>query len=116
MHRLNEDQRARDTYLEIFTKLAELAKPGATLIVADAARRNLFGDLGIPHPIARSIEREKHQSPKLWASLLEQVGFANPRIIETAFNTLRRPGQLLLGNRVAAYLLMSGFVLRMTRA
>ena len=32
--RLNEDKSARDTSLEIFTKLAELAKPGATLIAA----------------------------------------------------------------------------------
>ena len=86
------------------------------MIAADAARRNLFGDLGIPHPIARSLEWEKHQSPKLWASLLEQAGFESPQIRWTAFNTLRRPGQLSLGNRVAAYLLMSGFVLRMTRA
>jgi SAM-dependent methyltransferase len=114
--RLKDDQNARDTYLEIFTKLADLATPGATLIVSDVARRNLFGDLGVPHPIARSIEWEKHQSPALWASLLEQAGFTNRRIRWGAFNSLRRPGQRLLGNRVAAYLLTSGFSLRMTRA
>lgn len=114
--RLQDDPHARDTYRELFSKLAELAKPGARLIVADAARRNLFGDLGLRHPIARNIEWEKHQSPKFWASLLKEAGFTNPTVRWPALNTLRRPGQLLLANRAASYVLTSTFVLKMTRA
>lgn len=114
--RLHEDPQARATYIELLAKLARASKRGGTLIVVDAARRNLFGDLGLRHPIARSIEWKKHQSPKLWAGLLEEVGFTDPRISWHAFNTLRRPGRLLLGNRPASYVLTSGFLLKMTRA
>lgn len=107
---------ARATYLSLFRKLARLAKPGAKLIVCDCARRNLFADLGLRNPIVPKIEWHKHQSPELWARLLASAGFANPKIRWTSFNTFRRSGQLLLGNRVAAYCLTSTFCLSMERA
>jgi hypothetical protein len=113
--RLHEDEDARRTYLRTFAKLADLARPGAALVVADCARRNAFGDLGVKNPIVPMIEWHKHQSPKFWAGLLEQVGFRRPRIRWNSFNTLRRPGRALLGNRAAAYLLTSGFCLTMER-
>ncbi len=113
--RLQEDEDARRTYLETFGKLAEMANPGAALVVADCARRNAFGDLGIRNPIVPTIEWQKHQQPGFWAGLLEQAGFREPRIRWSTLNTLRRPGRALLGNRVAAYLLTSGFCLTMER-
>jgi SAM-dependent methyltransferase len=113
--RLQEDESARRTYLATFSKLAEIARPGSSLVVADCARRNAFGDLGIKNPIVPTIEWQKHQQPAFWAGLLEQVGFANPRIRWSTLNTLRRPGRALLGNRVAAYLSTSGFCLTMKR-
>jgi hypothetical protein len=61
------------------------------------------------------IEWHKHQSPKLWARLLAQAGFANPIIRWNSFYTLRSGGRLLLGNRVAAYCLTSVFCLTMER-
>ncbi len=114
--RLHEDPAAQETYLGIFRILASLARPGGVLIVTDCARRNLFGDLGVRNPIARTIEWHKHQSPELWAELLTRVGFVRPDIRWTTFNTLRSPGRLLLGNRVAAYCLTSSFRLAMERS
>jgi len=113
--RLQEDEEARRAYRRTFAKLADLASPGAALVISDCARRNAFGDLGIKNPIVPMIEWQKHQSPKFWAGLLEQVGFRHPRIRWNSFNTLRRPGRALLGNRVTAYLLASDFCLTMER-
>jgi SAM-dependent methyltransferase len=113
--RLQEDEGARRTYLETFAKLADMASDGAKLVVADCARRNALGDLGIRNPIVPTIEWQKHQQPRFWAGLLEQEGFRNPRIRWSTLNTLRRPGRMLLGNRVAAYLTTSGFCMTMER-
>jgi SAM-dependent methyltransferase len=113
--RLREDEDARRTYLETFTKLRDMASPGAALVVADCARRNAFGDLRIKNPLVPTIEWHKHQQPEFWAELLEQAGFRKPRIRWSTLNTLRGPGRALLGNRVAAYLMTSGFCLTMER-
>ena len=113
--RLSEDPEARSIYLQIFTKLAAVAKPGASLIISDCSRRNLFNDVGMRNPVTPTIEWEKHQAPKVWAELLEEVGFGSPWIRWDSFNSLRGFGRLLLGNRVAAYLLTSGFTVTMER-
>jgi SAM-dependent methyltransferase len=114
--RLPDDPEARSTYLGLFEKLSGLASPGASLVVADCSRRNLFGDLGLRNPVAPTVEWEKHQPPRVWADLLEETGFGERRIRWNTFNSLRRPGRLLLGNRVAAYLTASTFCLTMQRA
>jgi SAM-dependent methyltransferase len=111
--RLQEDQGARRVYHELLTKLATLARPGGKLIVVDAARRNLFGDLGVRNPLAPTIEWEKHQSPELWAALFADVGFSHPRIRWNSFSTLRSFGRVTTGNRLAAYCLNSMFCLTM---
>jgi SAM-dependent methyltransferase len=113
---LHRDPDARRAYHEILSKLGRVANHDAHLVVEDCSRHNLLGSLGLRNPLAPTIEWEKHQSPQLWAALLEEVGFRAPRIRWTTFNTLRRPGQLLLGNRVAAYLTTSTFCLTMQRA
>lgn len=113
--RLHHDPVARALYVRHFEKLAALAAPGATLIAVDCSRKNLFGRFG-KNPLAPTIEWEKHQPPELWANLLKQAGFESPRIRWHSFNTLRSVGRLLLGNRVAAYFLVSVFSLTMTRA
>jgi SAM-dependent methyltransferase len=114
--RLRYDDRARQTYLALFEKLAALARPNGTLIVTDCSSQNLFARLGIRNPIAPSIEWHKHQPPAVWASLLEEVDFAHPRVRWASFNTLRTPGRLLLGNRLASWCLTSAFFLTMERA
>jgi hypothetical protein len=113
--RLDDDPRAQEAYLRILARFAELAVPGADLMVSDVSRHNLFARLGVKNPIAPKIEWHKHQSPKLWAALLERVGFERPRIRWKSFNSLRRPGRVLLGNRVAAYCTNSAFCLTMKR-
>jgi SAM-dependent methyltransferase len=112
--RLHRDPRARARYRELLGALARAAAPGARLIAVDCSPRNLLGRFG-KNPLAPSIEWHKHQPPELWATLLEEVGFARPRIRWNSVNTLRTAGRLLLGNRFAAYCLTSVFCLTMER-
>ena len=108
--RLPRHSDAQSSYKQLFSKLASLARPGATLLVVDCAQRNLFADLNIKNPLMPMIE---------WRScgpaFLAQAGFVNPTIRWNSFNTLRSPGRLLLGNRVAAYCLTSVFCFTMER-
>lgn len=110
--RLHVDEQARRQYREHLRRLAAIAAPGAVLVAVDVDRHNLCGRLGLRNPLAPTIEWHKHQSPKLWARLLADVGFDAPRIRWTTLNTLRAPGQALLGNRLCAYLTTSEFCLR----
>jgi SAM-dependent methyltransferase len=113
--RLGHDAEARERYLELLSKLAALTAPGGDLMVSDVSRHNLFAKLGITNPVAPAIEWHKHQPPELWVELLERVGFRDPHVRWKSFNSLRRPGRLLLGNRVAAYCSNSAFCLTMRR-
>jgi SAM-dependent methyltransferase len=113
--RLHRDSDARETYRKIFAKLADLARPGAWLIASDCSRHNFFPRLGLKNPIAPSINWHAHQSPQLWAQLLEEAGFRDPRVRWQSFNTLRSPGRVVLGNRVASYFLTSAFALTMRK-
>jgi Methyltransferase domain len=114
--RLHADPAARAVYRELFAKLAGAASRGAKVIVVDAARRNLFADLGLKNPLVPDIDWEKHQSPKLWIKLLGDVGFAHPKIRWNSFNPLRSPGRLTIGNRLASYCLNSMFCITMEKA
>ena len=100
---------SRAIYLDMFSKLSSLASDGAKLIVCDCSRNNLFALLRIKNPFAPTIEWHKHQAPEVWVDLLSQVGFTNPRVRWTAFNTLRAPGKVLLGNKLLSYFLRSHF-------
>jgi len=114
-NRLHRDLEAQTVYVGLFRKLAASAKPGSKLIVVDCARRNLYADLGVTNPFARTIEWQKHQSPELWSQLLARTGFTTPVIRWNSFNSLRSFGRLLFGNRIAAYCLTSVFCLTMAR-
>jgi SAM-dependent methyltransferase len=111
---IGRDEAARQTYRELFSKLASMGAPGAKLIASDASRHNLFARLPIRNPLQPTIEWEKHQTPETWARLLEDAGFTDPRVRWNSINTFRRPGRVLLGNRVAAWVLDSAFCLTMT--
>ena len=106
---LLNSEASRAIYLNIFSKLSSLASDGAKLIVCDCSRYNLFTLLRIKNPFAPTIEWHKHQAPEIWVDLLSQVGFTNPRVRWTAFNTLRAPGRVLLGNKLLSYFLRSHF-------
>jgi len=112
---LHREAAAREAYTALFRRMFELTAPGGRLIIADCARRNLFGDLGVRNPMVPTIQWYKHQSPRLWATLLANAGFTNPRIRWTSFNVLGRLGAVFLRNRLAAYLLVSHFCLTMDR-
>ena len=105
---LNDDA-SKAIYMDIFSKLSSVASSGAKLIVCDCSRYNFFALLRIKNPFAPTIEWHKHQAPEVWVGLLSQVGFVNPRVRWTAFNTLRSPGRVLLGNRLLSYFLRSDF-------
>jgi SAM-dependent methyltransferase len=113
--RLREDARAHAVYREMFDRLAALARPGADLIAQDCSPHNLFAALRVRNPFEPTIEWHKHQRPELWAELLGEVGFENPRIRWNSFNSLRSFGRQVIGNRVASFLLTSAFVLTMQR-
>ena len=113
--RLLHDEQAFLRYQEIFSRLSELASPGAVLIVADCSRHNFFQQIRIRNPLCRSIEWEKHQSPQTWARMLEQHGFTDKKIRWSSFNSLGRWGRLILGNKLASYFLTSHFVLTMRK-
>jgi hypothetical protein len=80
------------------------------VVVADCSRFNLFPSLGLVNPFVPTIEWNKHQKPELWCDLLRNAGFVNHEIHWTSFNRLRTPGKWLLGNKYAAFLLLSHFV------
>jgi SAM-dependent methyltransferase len=112
---LGHDRDARNIYRALLAKLAAMTAPGGTLVVSDASRRNLFARLPLRNPVAPTIEWEKHQAPAVWIELLTEAGFERARLSWNSFNTLRRPGRVLLGNRLAAWFLQSGFRLTMVR-
>jgi hypothetical protein len=91
-----------------------MGTPGAKLVASDISCDSLFARLPLKNPLEPTIEWEKHQTPEKWAALLEDAGFRDPWIRWNSLNTLRRPGRIVLGNRVGAWLLGSGFCLTMT--
>jgi SAM-dependent methyltransferase len=109
------DDAARARYRRIFDKIAALAKPGATLILCDCSRYNFFAALGLRNPVMPTIEWEKHQAPEVWAALLAESGFVEPRIRWSSFNRFGTAGDWLLGNKLAAYFLKSHFCLTLQR-
>ena len=112
---LLNSEASKAIYLDIFSKLSSIASSGAKLIVCDCSRYNFFALLRIKNLFAPTIEWHKHQSPEVWVDLLSQVGFADPSVRWTAFNTLRSPGKTLLGNRLLSYFLRSDFCFTMEK-
>jgi hypothetical protein len=107
--RLRQDPAARDIYKALFRKMYDMMNAPGWLIIADCTRYNFFNCLGMKSPLMPTIEWHKHQRPKLWARLLEEVGFTDPRVAWTSINRLGAPGRLFLGNRLAAFFLLSHF-------
>jgi SAM-dependent methyltransferase len=112
---LQHDNQAVETYRAIFQKLSNMASHGAKLIIADCSRHNFFALCHLKNPFGPTMEWHKHQSPGFWAKLLSDVGFRNPKIRWTSFNSLRSIGRMLFGNRVVAFFLQSHFCLTMEK-
>ncbi|WP_337875542.1 class I SAM-dependent methyltransferase [Elioraea sp.] len=107
--RLAHDDAAQASYHAIFRKAWHLLREGGILIITDCNRSNVFNDLGLRSPFCPTIEWHKHQHPRLWDRLLQRAGFMPARYEWTSPNRLGGLGRLLLGNRVAAYFLLSHF-------
>ncbi len=105
---------AVQTYESIFRRIALMMKVGGKLIIMDAARHNLFGDMGVRNPITPNIEWFKHQQPEYWASLLSRCGFAEPHVTWASGKLLRYAGIGRLPKFVS-YFGQSVFRLEMTR-
>jgi SAM-dependent methyltransferase len=110
---LHLSEKAKEEYIRILKLIAAISNPACRLIITDCSRRSLYSDLGLTNPFAKTIEWNKHQSPSLWSSLLEKVGFEQHSTKWTSYNILKKPGRLLTGNRLFAYLTFSHFKLDM---
>ncbi|MBU1962833.1 MAG: class I SAM-dependent methyltransferase [Gammaproteobacteria bacterium] len=98
-------------YCDIVQQLREVLTPGGALIIADATRRNFFGDLGLKSPVCTTIEWHKHQNPAFWIKLFRDCGFALVRKEYQTFNVLGDWGKLILGNAIFSYFYGSLFIL-----
>lgn len=111
---LGESAEAVRNYKEIFRNIAAMMKPGGKLIILDAARRNVFGDLAMRNPMSPNIEWFKHQQPEYWAELLADCGFGNPKISWSGGKLLRYVG-IKRVPKALAYFGQSVFRLELTR-
>lgn len=106
---------SKNIYKELFSKISSLSNKGTKLIICDCSKYNFFALLKIHNFFTPTIEWHKHQAPEVWASMLGEVGFVNPKIKWTSFNRFRWWGRLLFGNKFMAYFLMSHFCLTMDK-
>lgn len=106
---LLSDIAAKETYLQLFDRMNKLLVEGGQLLIADCARFNFWGSLGIKTPVTRAIDWTKHQQPEMWSKLLEKSGFSTVYIKWNTLNGLRLLGRFLFGNRIAAYFINSHF-------
>lgn len=112
---LLNNNKSRETYKDIFSKLYSMSKINAKLIVCDCSRFNFFDTMKIKNPIAPSIEWHKHQKPGAWIKLLKEVGYSDPILKWSSFNRLRNIGRIFLANKLMSYFLTSHFCLTMTK-
>ena len=107
--RLHRDPAAQAAYQELFSALFRALNPGGWLVATDCSNANFFNAIGVRSPFMPDIEWHKHQPPRVWDRLLQRCGFAPATVRWSAPNTLGRAGRLALGNRLAAYFLLSHF-------
>lgn len=112
---VHRDPDAREVYRALFSRLHGLTRPGAQVILCDCSRYNLYPLLGLRNPIDPSIDWDLHQTPGVWEDLLRSAGFGRPALSWMTFNPLGRLGRFFLGNRLAAFFLVSHFRLEVER-
>jgi len=71
---------SRKKYLNIFDDVNSLLKKDGIVLVADASRKSIWNLLNVTNPFAPTIEREVHQQPDIWISMMEDVGFKHRRL------------------------------------
>jgi hypothetical protein len=113
---LQTSQAAVDSYTAIFKKLGAICRKDASIILCDCSNKNFFAFLGIKNPFDPNITYNLHQAPEVWAKLLLKVGFVQPQVSWSSYNSLRTAGKLLLGNRLMSFFLSSHFCLHMKKS
>lgn len=112
---LLHDADSKSLYREIFDKISRLSTKRSHLIICDCSSYNFFALLGTRNLFDPGIEWHKHQAPKIWAKMLGNAGFANPRIKWSSPNCLRWWGRVLFGNKYMAYFFTSHFCIIMDK-
>ena len=116
---LRQDPESWQVYEAIFAELFRITAPGGVIMIEECSRANLFRvwrRIGLPHPIRQmaSIEWDKHQYPKVWATLLKEAGFEGIGLnwhVPYPFRGL----PWLFDNALVNFCTFSGFVLRAQR-
>jgi hypothetical protein len=109
-----KSEEARNTYIGLFRRMAELTRDDGAIIISDVSRHNVFPALGLKHPTMRTIEWHKHQSPRTWARLLRAAGYGDIKITWHTRRRLGGFGRALLGNSAGAFMTRSRFRIRAT--
>lgn len=104
-----------NTYKEIFTGVYNKMKTGGNLIVADCSCNNFFNDIGVKVKFTKSIKWHKHQAPKTWIGMLEEVGFKNPKVEWSTPDKFGRLGRVFFGNPLVSYFSLSHFKFTMEK-
>jgi SAM-dependent methyltransferase len=99
-------------YVALVRSIRDLHAIGGVLVIADCARRNFWGDLGLRSPFAPTINWKIHQNPSGLRKIVHQAGYLD---IRWEWTPLKRAG--LLGRIIAkfgfasSYFLQSHFVM-----
>ena len=113
--KLHSDSNSQQIYLAYFKKIFDGLNSNGKIIITDCTRYNFFNLLGIRSPFMPTIEWHKHQTPTVWATLLINSGFKNPKFAWSYPNTLGKFGRFIFGNKIAAFFLLSHFRLELTK-
>jgi SAM-dependent methyltransferase len=108
---LHSNPASYQAYSKIAEKIRAVTAPNGTLILADAARSNLWGDLGRRSPFAKTIEWNKHQNPAVWRRLFEEHGF---RMLDLRWSYMYPFGKWS-SNFLLHYVTISHFTMRLRR-
>lgn len=103
------------TYIGYFERLYSMVSSGGSIVFSDCSPYNFFQLIGVSNPLMPAIEWEKHQSPHQWTTMLHEVGFVNPQIEWSSFNTLGTLGRVMMNNALVNYFTLSHFKFTMTK-
>ena len=118
---LHRNKDSWDAYIHLLSPVFELLKPGGILIISDASRYHAFSlltrlEILKKHPFLPNIEWEKHQHPKVWKILLEDIGFRSVHFHWATQWRYQWMPRLLVDNPISVHLYTSLFVIHAKKA
>jgi 2-polyprenyl-3-methyl-5-hydroxy-6-metoxy-1,4-benzoquinol methylase len=113
---LDRSAESRERFRALLHPLREWLRPDGELVLFDAARHHAFEALvraGLlrGHPLAPTMEWEKHQQPEVWAQVLHDAGFGSVEFHWAAYHPRGWRGLLARRKWVSA-LLPPRFIMR----